>query len=147
MPDASAARPDLHRDDAIARYLAAAGPVYGALTRLVGQVSLLLLLSADRRLGHASTAAAQTLAKETEAALAALPVPAAAGRHHWMLSQAMARLSDVLNGLRRGRTDSAVSAPLIRSVRSAHELLRLAALPEAGLGLADLRQACCSCVR
>jgi len=147
MPDASAARLDPHRDDAIARYLAATGPVYGALTRLVGQVSLLLLLSADRRLGHASTAAAQALAKETEAALAALPVPAAACRHHWMLSQALDRLRDVLKRLRRGRTDSAASAHLIRLARSAHDLLRLAARPGAGLSLADLRQACCSCVR
>lgn len=146
MPDASAAHHDPHPGETIARYLAATGPVYGALTRLVGQLSLLLLLSADRRLGHTGAVAAQTLAQETKAALAALPVPAAVGRHHWMLSQAMDRLSDVLKRLRRGRTDAAASACLIRSVRSAHELLRLAARPEAGLSLADLRQACCSCV-
>lgn len=147
MPDASAARPDPHPDDTVARYLAATGPVYGALTRLVGQVSLLLLLSADRRLGQTGAAAAEALVQETEAALAALPVPAAACRHHWMLCQAMERLSDVLKRLRCGRTDAAASARLIRLVRSAHELLRLAARPEAGLSLADLRRACCSCVR
>lgn len=147
MPAASAARHDPHPGDAIARYLAATGPVYGALTRLVSQLSLLLLLSADRRPGHTGAAAAQTLAQETEAALAALPVPVAVGRHHWMLRQAMDRLSDVLKRLRRGRMDPAAFARLIRLVRSAHELLRLAARPEAGLILADLRQACCSCVR
>lgn len=147
MPDASAARHDPHPGDAIARYLAATGPVYGALTRLVSQVSLLLLLSDDRRLSYTGAAAARTLAQETETALAALPVPAAVGRHHWMLSQAMDRLSQVLKRLRRGRMDAAAFARLIRLVRSAHELLRLAALPEAGLSLADLRRACCSCVR
>lgn len=147
MPDASAACHDPHPDDALARYLAATGPAYGALTRLVGQLSLLLLLSADRRFGHAGAAAAQTLAQETEAALAALTVPAVACRHHWMLGQALDRLSNVLDRLGHGRTDAAVSARLIRLVRSAHDLLRLAARPEAGFSLADLRQACCSCVR
>lgn len=97
MPDARAVDPDPHPDDAIGRYIAATGPVYGALTRLVGQVSLLLLLPVDLRHGHASAAMAQTLVKETEAALAALPVPATAGRHHWVLCQALERLSDVLN--------------------------------------------------
>jgi hypothetical protein len=147
MPDTSTVRPDPHPDDAIARYLAATGPIYRMLTTLVGQMSLLLLLSADRRLGQARAATAQTLAKESEAALATLAVPAAAGRHHWLLSQALDRLSDVLRRLRRGRMDVAASTRLIRLVRSAHELLRLAALPEAGLSLADLRRACCSCVR
>lgn len=149
MPVASADRHDPHPGDAIARYLAATGPVHGALIRLVGQVSLLLLLPADRRLGHAGAAAAQTLATEAETALAALPVPvpAAAGRHHWMLSQALDSLNVVLKRLRCCRTDAAAPARLIRLVRSAHDLLRLAARPEVGLSLADLRQACCSCVR
>jgi hypothetical protein len=145
MPDARAVRPDPHPDDAIARYLAATDPVYRMLTTLVGHVSLLLLLSTDRTLGQAS--AARSLAMEAEAMLATLPVPAMAGRHHWMLSQALDRLNDVLKRLRRGRMDASASARLTRLVRSAYELLRLAALPEAGLSLADLRRACCSCVR
>jgi hypothetical protein len=146
MPEAGTVHPDSdpHPDDAVARYLAATGPVYRMLTTLVGQLSLLLLLSADRTLGQASAATAQTLVQETEAILATLPVPAMAGRHHWLLGQALDRLSDVLKRLRWGRMDAATS---VRLIRSAHELLRLAALPQAGLSLADLRRACCSCMR
>lgn len=148
-----------YRDEATARYLSQVTPIYAVLSRVLAQLSGVLLLAltvpAGRKAGaldldHAVFTVAADQLTEARERLRALHAPAAAARHHAALSDCAQHLHHAMQGMDRlptslGALRDAAQRDIIRALHSAQRLLIATAEPDARITPVDFSNACCSC--
>lgn len=141
-------------DEAVARYVVAARPVYDGLRRLIGHVAGLLVLAeaGGRRdvLDLPDMLAARERWTEVEQRLGVLQAPRGLESHFLRLEAAHAMLGEVMDdfGLARLRRDW--QKHLDRAgerIKHAYAWLQAASEPRAGMTPVDFNHACCSCAQ
>ncbi len=146
-----------YTDEAVAAYLSQATPLYAALSRILAQLSGVMLLSLGTRrksgaldLDHAIHISAMDQLTEVQDRLRALHVPHTAARHHGALQTCADHLSGALRGMdilpsSLGSLRDAGQKDIIRQLHLAQRLLIATAEPDAKITPVDLSHACCSC--
>jgi hypothetical protein len=145
-----------YEDEAIASYLAHASPLYNVLSRVLAQLSGVLLLAMTRghqvlSLDHAIYTTAVEQLSEARERLRALKVPAAASRHHAALQDLAGRLEeaakkmDALSALLSQQARGDAKHEIIRELHVAQRLLIATAEPDANITPVDFSHACCTC--
>lgn len=146
-----------YQDEATAAYLSQATPLYAAQSRILAQLSgvLLLALAAPRKsasldLDHAIYTSARDQLSELQERLRALHIPQAAMRHHGALRTCADHLGNALRGMDSlptslGTLRDAGQKDIIRQLHHAQRLLIATAEPDAQITPVDLSHACCSC--
>lgn len=159
IPDASGVDVILvgkYRDEAVATYLSEASPLYNAFSRILAQLSGVLLLAMTRgyrdlSLDHAIYTTAVEQLEEARERLRALKAPAVASRHHAALQDLGSCLAesatkmDALSAIigRDAREDA--KHEVIRKLHVAQRLLIATAEPDANITPVDFSHACCTC--
>lgn len=144
-----------YEDEAVARYLAEARPVYDALGRVLAQLSGVLLLAMTSRralsLDHAMFRTAREQLAEAAERLASIRAPAAAARHVAALGDLAEHLAAAARGMDRA-PGALVGAPreerlreTVKRLQAAQRLLIASAEPDARIAPVDFSHACCSC--
>lgn len=159
IPDASQVDVILdggYRDEAVASYLAHASPLYNVLSRVLAQLSGVLLLAMTRghrdlSLDHAIYTTAVEQLAEARDRLRALKSPPAAARHHAALQELAACLADAaktmdsLSALVGQHARDDARHDIIRKLHVAQRLLIATAEPDANITPVDFSHACCTC--
>ena len=145
-----------YEDESIARYLVDARPVYDAFSRILAQLSGVLLLTITSRrkqlaLDHDMFRTAKEQLSEAVARLGAVHAPPSAQGHRGALEGIATHLSlatTTLDGLFAKAGESSRDAVLRDAVKRLHFAQRMivaAAEPEANMMPVDLSHACCTC--
>ncbi|WP_193174579.1 hypothetical protein [Oricola nitratireducens] len=145
-----------YRDEAIASYLAQASPLYNALSRILAQLSGVLLLATTRghrdlSLDHAIYTTAVEQLTEARERLRALKAPAAASRHYTALQDLAGCLAeaaekmDSLSALLGQQARDDAKHEIIRKLHVVQRLLIATAEPDANITPVDFSHACCTC--
>ena len=146
-----------YRDEATAQYLSQVTPLYAALSRVLAQLSGLMLSSLTTRRGggaldldHAIYATATEQLREAGERLRALRVPQAAVRHHAAMGDCAEHLQAVARDMQKltaslGALRAAGQRDIIRQLHVAQRLLIATAEPDARITPVDFSNACCSC--
>lgn len=146
-----------YEDEVVAAYLSQATPLYATLSRILAQLSgiMLLALSVRRKSGaldldHAIHTTALDQLAELQDRLRALHVPHAAARHHGALQICADHLGAALRGMDTlpaslGIFRDAAQKDIILHLHCAQRLLIATAEPDAKITPVDLSHACCSC--
>lgn len=146
-----------YQDEATAAYLSQVTPLYAAQSRILAQLSgvLLLALATPRKstsldLDHAIFTSARDQLSELQERLRALHIPPAATRHHRALQTCADHLSNALRGMESlptslGTLRDVGQKDIIRQLHYAQRLLIATAEPDAQITPVDLSHACCSC--
>lgn len=145
-----------YQDEAIASYLAQASPLYNVLSRILAQLSGVLLLAMTRghqdlSLDHAIYTTAVEQLTEARERLRALKAPASASRHHAALQDLADRLAeaakkmDSLSALIGQQARDDAKREIIRKLHVAQRLLIATAEPDANITPVDFSHACCTC--
>jgi hypothetical protein len=141
------------RDDRVIEYLAAARPLYDAMTRCLGQAAGLLLLVQTRGLdaqrGETVYDALRNSLGESVERLRAIAAPEPARAHMAAFEALVARLEDCARrlGAYRSLIDPAGADldGVMSSLFVVQQGLLALAIPRAGLVPLDFRGACCNC--
>ncbi|MGB3833138.1 MAG: hypothetical protein WA975_14895 [Mesorhizobium sp.] len=141
-------------DEAVARYVVAARPVYDGLRRLIGHVAGLLVLAeaGGRRdvLDLPDMLAARERWTEVEQRLGVLQAPRGLESHFLRLEAAHAMLGEVLDDFGSARLRRDWQKHLDRAgerIKHAYAWLQAASEPRAGMTPVDFNHACCSCAQ
>lgn len=146
-----------YKDEATAGYLSQVTPIYAALSRVLAQLSGLMLLALTMRRGagaldldHAIFATATDQLHEARERLRALKVPPAAARHHAAMTDCAGHLAVALGNMDSlpaalGPLRDVAQRDLIRQLHVAQRLLIATAEPDARITPVDFSNACCSC--
>ena len=141
-------------DEAVARYVVAARPVYDGLRRLIGHVAGLLGLAeaGGRRdvLDLPDMLAARERWTEVEQRLGVLQAPRGLESHFLRLEAAHAMLGEVLDDFGSARLRRDWQKHLDRAgerIKHAYAWLQAASEPRAGMTPVDFNHACCSCAQ
>lgn len=145
-----------YEDEAIASYLAHASPIYNVLSRVLAQLSGVLLLAMTRghrdlSLDHAIYTTAVDQLSEARERLHALKAPAAASRHHAALQDLAGSLAeaatkmDALSAMLGQQARDDAKHEIVRKLHVAQRLLIATAEPDANITPVDFSHACCTC--